>query len=137
MKVKNDHRSKFSNLSNWKEEVWKISGLQLSCFNSVGRALHWYHGGHGFESRWSPDIFQASSFQLLKSENLLRGSFFTFFSPTLWRYLFTVEIYPFDITEPDQDQILVIHFRTIDITSSLVLETNFSFSKLLQCFLYE
>ena len=24
MKVKNDHRSKFSNLSNWKEETWKI-----------------------------------------------------------------------------------------------------------------
>ena len=28
MKVKCDHRSKFSNLSNWKEEVWKKSGLQ-------------------------------------------------------------------------------------------------------------
>ena len=28
MKVKNDHRSKFSNLSNWKEEAWKKSGLQ-------------------------------------------------------------------------------------------------------------
>ena len=23
LKVKNDHRSKFSNLSNWKEEAWK------------------------------------------------------------------------------------------------------------------
>ena len=28
MKVKNDHRSKFSNLSDWKEEAWKKSGLQ-------------------------------------------------------------------------------------------------------------
>ena len=29
MKVKNDHRSKFSNLSNWKEKAWKKkSGLQ-------------------------------------------------------------------------------------------------------------
>ena len=28
MKVKNDHRSKFSNLSYWKEEAWKKSGLQ-------------------------------------------------------------------------------------------------------------
>ena len=28
MKVKSDHRSRFSNLSNWKEETWKISGLQ-------------------------------------------------------------------------------------------------------------
>ena len=41
MKVKSDHRSKFPN--NWKEEAWKISGLQR-------------------------DIFQASSFQLLKLE---------------------------------------------------------------------
>ena len=46
--------------------------------SSVGRASHRYRGGHGFESRWSPDIFQASSFQLLKLENLLRWSFFTF-----------------------------------------------------------
>ena len=28
MKVKSDHRSKFSILSNWKEEAWKISGLR-------------------------------------------------------------------------------------------------------------
>ena len=35
-------------------------------------------GGHGFESRWSPDFFQGSSFQLLKLENLLQWSFFTF-----------------------------------------------------------
>ena len=27
MKVKSDRRSNFSNLSNWKEEAWKISGL--------------------------------------------------------------------------------------------------------------
>ena len=46
--------------------------------SSVGRASHRYRGGHGFESRWSPDFFQASSFQLLKLENSLRGSFLTF-----------------------------------------------------------
>ena len=28
LKVKSDHRSQFSNLSNWKEEAWKKSGLQ-------------------------------------------------------------------------------------------------------------
>ena len=28
LKVKNDHRCKFSNLSNWKKEAWKKSGLQ-------------------------------------------------------------------------------------------------------------
>ena len=27
MKVKNDHRSKFSKLSNWKEEAWKSQGF--------------------------------------------------------------------------------------------------------------
>ena len=27
MKVKNDHRSQFSNLSNWKEEAWKNQGF--------------------------------------------------------------------------------------------------------------
>ena len=27
LKVKNDHRSKFFNLSNWKEEAWKNQGL--------------------------------------------------------------------------------------------------------------
>ena len=27
LKVKSDHRSKFSNLSNWKEEAWKNQGF--------------------------------------------------------------------------------------------------------------
>ena len=27
MEVKNDHRSKFSNLSDWKEEAWKNQGF--------------------------------------------------------------------------------------------------------------
>ena len=27
MKMKNDHRNKFSNLSNWKEEAWKNQGF--------------------------------------------------------------------------------------------------------------
>ena len=45
-----------------------------------GRISSW------FESRWSPGIFQASSFQLLKLENLLRWSLFTFIYNhcTLW-----------------------------------------------------
>ena len=61
MKVKSDHRSKFSNLSNWKEEAWKKSGLQRE-------ALIFFFFF----------FFQASSFQLLKLENLLRWSLFTF-----------------------------------------------------------
>ena len=153
MKVKCDHRSKFSNLSNWKEEAWKKkSGLQrdsnpwppryrchalpteLWSHTLGARSIYWVHffpcseimwniyeiihictavwdekphmkcdhrskvfqfkqlerrslkkirnyfiwSCHGFESRWSPDFFQASSFQLLKLENLLRWSHFTF-----------------------------------------------------------
>ena len=27
LKVKNDHRSKFSDLGNWKEEAWKTQGF--------------------------------------------------------------------------------------------------------------
>ena len=54
--------------------------------SSVGRAWHRYRGGHGFESRWSPDFFQASSFQLLKLENLLRWSIFTFNLQPQYKY---------------------------------------------------
>ena len=106
MNVKSDHLSKFSNLSNWKKEAWKKSGLQRDSnpgppqyrcdalptelwshtmlapnvwlHSSVGRASHQYRGGYGFESRWRPDFFHASFFQLLKLENLLRWSLFTF-----------------------------------------------------------
>ena len=73
-------------LNNWTglaPDVWLHS--------SVGRASHRYRGGHEFESRWSLDFFQASSFQLLKLENLLQWSFFTlsysrFVYTDTWRY---------------------------------------------------
>ena len=55
-----------------------------SLHSSVGRATHLQRGGHGFESCWSPDFFQASSFQLLKLENLLRLSFFAFIFFIFW-----------------------------------------------------
>ena len=80
MKVKKDHRSEFSNLSNWKKKPEKNQGFngirtrdlrvagallyQLSyeathwergpnvwLHSSVGRATHRQRGGHGFESR--------------------------------------------------------------------------------------
>ena len=120
MNVKSDHRSKISNLSNWKHEDWKKSGLQqdsnpwppripVRCSTNWAmkphidhsshssttavqyELLHIYftslhytgkyehnkltslptcgfiaqlvehrtgiHGGHGFESHWSPDFF--------------------------------------------------------------------------------
>ena len=53
---------------------WEVSthGVELTSnvwlHGLVGRASHRYRGGHGFESRWSLDFFQASSFHLLKLE---------------------------------------------------------------------
>ena len=54
MRVKNDHRSKFSNLSNWKEEAWKKSGLQRDSNLRVTGALLYqlsYEATH-----WERDI---------------------------------------------------------------------------------
>ena len=143
----NDHRSKFSNLSNWKEEAWKkiraSTGFEnclnwkiycddhssLSSTTAVQNELFHYSSHHftphrryelnkltslpmcGFivqlveqrtgnaEVTGSNPIealiffFQASSFQLLKLENLLQWSFFTFimliwgFNWVHWWYL--------------------------------------------------
>ena len=56
MKVKNDHRSKFSNLSNWKEEAWKknqgFNGIRTRDLRIAGallyqlsyEATHWEQG---------------------------------------------------------------------------------------------
>ena len=59
----------------WTQQIDLVSDLLLH--SSVGRASHQCRGSHGFESRWSHDIYQASYFQLLKLENLLRWSLFT------------------------------------------------------------
>ena len=44
MKVKNDHRSTFSNLSNWKEEAWKknqgFNGIRTSDLRVTGALLY-------------------------------------------------------------------------------------------------
>ena len=56
MKVKCDHRSKFSNLSNWKEEAWKknqgFNGIRTHDLRDTGamlyqlsyEATHWEQG---------------------------------------------------------------------------------------------
>ena len=55
MEVKNDHRSKFSNLSNWKEEAWKnqgFNGIRIRDLRDTGamlyqlsyEATHWERG---------------------------------------------------------------------------------------------
>ena len=71
MKVKSDHHSKFSNLSNWKDEAWKnqgFNGIRTRDLRDTGAMLY----------QLSYEATQASSFQLLKLENLLRWSLFTF-----------------------------------------------------------
>ena len=43
MKVKSDHRSKYSNLSNWKEEAWKnqgFYGIRTRDLRDTGAMLH-------------------------------------------------------------------------------------------------
>ena len=43
MKVKNDHRSKCSNLSNWKEEAWKnqgFNGIRTRDLRDTGAMLY-------------------------------------------------------------------------------------------------
>ena len=44
MKVKNDHRSKCSNLSSWKEEAWKknqgFNGIRTRDFRDTGAMLY-------------------------------------------------------------------------------------------------
>ena len=41
-------------------KIWTHNWPRSQCVassSSVGRASHRYRGGHGFESRWSPDFF--------------------------------------------------------------------------------
>ena len=44
MRVKSDHRSKFSNLSNWKEEAWKknqdFNGIRTRDLRDTGTMLN-------------------------------------------------------------------------------------------------
>ena len=66
MKVKCDHRSKFSNLSNWKEDRASVSSFQLVEHRTgIAEVM----GSNPVEALI---FFQVSSFQLLKLENLLR-----------------------------------------------------------------
>ena len=94
MKVKSDHRSKFSNLSDWREEAWKkirastgLNKLGLNKLTSLPMCgfiaqLVEHRTGIAEVTGSSPleDLifFQPSSIHLLKLENLLRWSLFTF-----------------------------------------------------------
>ena len=73
-------------------------------------ASHRYRGGHELESCWSPDIFQGSSFQLLKLENLVRWSLFTFIynRSTRWiSYIFHMLLFTWIKRPPHLHQLYV------------------------------
>ena len=63
MKVKSDHRSKFSNLSNWKEEAWKnqgFNGIRTRDLRDTGAML--YHGNSTITLHWSYKLSASSPF---------------------------------------------------------------------------
>ena len=78
----------------------KLLAPNVWLHSSVGRASHRYRGGHGFESRWSPDFFQASSFQLLKLENLLMITLHWVTSLS-------------DFSSPDHMTMITLHFHLL------------------------
>ena len=64
--MKNDHRSKFSNLSNWKEEAWKnqgFNGIRTRDLRDAGAMLYQlsYEATH-----WERGQFR-SNFQMAKT----------------------------------------------------------------------
>ena len=61
MKVKSDHSSKFSNLSNWKEEALKnqgFNGIRTRDLHDTGVVLHQlsYEAPHWERDGWRCDI---------------------------------------------------------------------------------
>ena len=149
MKVKCDHRSEFSNLSNWKEEAWKknirastgfepvTSAIPVRCstnwamqlhirsevnllrsplpvHSSVGRALHRYWGGHGFESRWSPDFLHGSSFQLHKLEKFTAMITLHFHLEPQYKY----ELFHTNFTVMSVSLVNILHSSTPILTPS-------------------
>ena len=130
VKVKNNHCSKFSKLSNWKEEAWKNQGfneIQTRDLRDTGAMLYQlsYEATHW---NW---FFQASSFQLLKLENLLRWSFFTLIYNRSWNIwiisyilhitLWLVLIYPFTPTKDGNIWYTVYQSITGDHCSAFLL----------------
>ena len=107
MKVKNDHRSKFSNLSNWKEEAWKnqgFNGIRTRDLRVTGalfyqlsyEATHWERGqppqwvlnssiaqkaSYSFNWCWWPSVPWFRSEQVSSTRPLLCCSHR---SPILW-----------------------------------------------------
>ena len=82
MKVMNDHRSKFSNLSSGKEKPEKYQGFNGIRTHDLIAQLVEHRTGIAEVMGSNPVealiFFSGFSFQLLKLENLLRWSFITF-----------------------------------------------------------
>ena len=124
MEVKSDHRGKYSNLSNWKKEAWKISGLQRDS-NPLKPASR--------RSRvripLKPWYFLASSFQLLNLEYLLQWSLFTFIynRSTIWiSYIFR-KIYLYRKVKPASWKKLKIFERSFRKAYLFPIWGHFSF----------
>ena len=62
--MKNDHRSKFSNLSNWKEEARKKSGLQRDSNPWPPRYRHWIEGRKALKRDNCISSFRGYSFEV-------------------------------------------------------------------------
>ena len=75
MKVKNDHRSKFSNLSNWKEEAWKKKKKKKKDFNVIRTR----------DLRVAGALLYQLSYEAIHWE---RGQFIEFISPVRREFLF-------------------------------------------------
>ena len=70
MKVKNDHRSQFSNLSNWKEEAWKKKNQK--------KKIQGFNGTRTRDLRVAGALLYQLSFVATHWE---RGQFIEFISP--------------------------------------------------------
>ena len=126
--VKNDHRSKFSNLSSWKEEAWKnqgFNGIRTLDLRDTGAMLLptelWSHTLGARPIPLKPWFFQASSFQLLKLDNLLRWSFLTLIynrSSNIWIISYILHIINWTLSASSQCLISFLLLSRLPIGNS-------------------
>ena len=96
MKVKNDHRSKFSNLSNWKEEAWKNQG-----FNGIrARDLREYRCDALPTELWSTHWERGQLIESISSREEWNDV-----SPQFWYELFHIYFTSFRSSREDMDSI--------------------------------
>ena len=101
MKVKCDHRSKFSNLSNWKEEAWKQSGPQRD--------------SNPWPPRYRCDVLPTE----LWSHTLGAGQFIEFMSPVwskmMWSIYEIIHIWTAVVDESEEwSSQLIFQFKQLE-----------------------